>query len=226
MWVDAYEKLNHSEREEYRRLLSLLLAKTFLLRDVFDAREGMMKVSPEYRFVERNFELFSEYLAFGGWEIRKDSQYGVISLENAYEYNRIRLDRITTLFLYTLRLIYEEEREKVTLRNEIMVQTGQLIHKMLSLNIIRKKPPDRDLASGLRQLGDFNIIQKIAGNWQDPETRFLVLPSILFVVTNERISRMHELLQNAGEEAPEGTGPEADTAEVPDPIRGEEDDME
>lgn len=217
MWVENFEKLSNSEREEFKRLSNLLLSKTFIIRDFYDLKEMMMKVNPEYRFIERNFELFSGYLFYSGWEVRKDNQYGVISIENVYEYNRVKLDRFSTLLLYTVRLIFEEERERITLRNEIVTSTGQIIHKMITLNIFRKKPADREISESLRLLSNHNIIQKISGSWEDADTKILILPSILFVVSNERISRIHDLLDI--EEA--GTQSELEMIE-PEVIRGEE----
>jgi hypothetical protein len=196
MWNELYEKLNNSDKEEFRRLVNLLLSRNFVIRDVYDTKEGMMKISPEYRFIERNFELFVEYLGFAGWMLQKDGNYGVIALSNEYEYNRVRLDKNTTLILYTLRLIFEEEREKISLRNEILTTTGQMVHKMITLGIVSRKPSDKDLADGLRQLAYHNIIEKLDGPWEQADTKLLILPSILFVVTNEKISRMYETLEN------------------------------
>lgn len=210
MWNELYQKLNNSDREEFRRLLNLLLSRTFIIRDVYDSREGMMKINPEYRFVERNYELFIDYLSYAGWILQKDGNYGVIALGNEYEYNRVRLDKNTTLILYTLRLIFEEEREKVSLRNEILTTTGQMVHKMITLGITAKKPSDKDLADGLRQLSRHNIIEKIEGRWEQADTKLLILPSILFVITNEKISRMYETLVN-GENVETDNGKENDS---------------
>jgi hypothetical protein len=210
MWNELYQKLNNSDREEFRRLLNLLLSRTFIIRDVYDSREGMMKINPEYRFVERNYELFIDYLSYAGWILQKDGNYGVIALGNEYEYNRLRLDKNTTLILYTLRLIFEEEREKVSLRNEILTTTGQMVHKMITLGITAKKPSDKDLADGLRQLSRHNIIEKIEGRWEQADTKLLILPSILFVITNEKISRMYETLVN-GENVETDNGKENDS---------------
>ncbi|NLO83534.1 MAG: DUF4194 domain-containing protein [Clostridiales bacterium] len=216
MWAEVYEKLSNSEKEEFRRLLNLLLSRTFIVRDVYDPKEGMMRVNPEYRFIERNYTLFSEYLWYSGWSLHKDSQYGIIALLNTYEYNRIRLNRNTTLILFILRLIFEEEREKVTLRKEVLTTTGHIVHKMLTLGLMKKKPSDRELIEALRKLAYHNIIQKLEGRWEDPENKLLILPSILFVVTNEKISRIYETLEN--EEEPTDVEEEYEENDV---IRGE-----
>jgi len=190
MWTEAYEKLTSSEKEEFRRLANMLLTKTFIIRDYYDSKEEMMKISPEYRFIERNFELFSGYFFCSGWDLLKDNQYGVILVENVYEYNRLKLSRLTTFFLYIIRLIYEEEREHISLRNEVITTTGQIIHKMINLNLIKKKPSDHDISDSLRLLSNHNLIQKISGPWEKADTKILILPSVLFVVSNERISRI------------------------------------
>lgn len=218
MWQEGYDKLNNSEKEEYKRLLNYILSHTHMIRDMFAPKEGIMRVNPDYRFMERHFDLFSEYLGIAGWVLSKDSNYGVISLSNAYDYNRVRLDRNTTLILYTLRLIFEEEREKVALRNEILTTTGQMVHKMMALGIVKKKPSDKDLAEALRLLANYNIIQKLEGPWWEPESKLLILPSILFIVTNEKISRLSEMLD--GEEQEPGTDEDADYEE--EVIRGED----
>lgn len=196
MWIEAYEKLTNSEKEEFKRLANILLSKTFIVRDYYDSKEEMMKISPEYRFIERNFELFLDYLSYSGWDLRKDNQYGVISIENVYEYNRLKLDRFTTFILYTIRLIYEEEREHISLRNEVITTTGQIIHKMINLSLIKKKASDHDISDSLRLLSSHNLIQKISGPWENADTKILILPSVLFVVSNEKIGRIYELVES------------------------------
>jgi len=196
MWIEAYEKLTNSEKEEFKRLANILLSKTFIVRDYYDSKEEMMKISPEYLFIERNFELFLDYLSYSGWDLRKDNQYGVISIENVYEYNRLKLDRFTTFILYTIRLIYEEEREHISLRNEVITTTGQIIHKMINLNLIKKKASDHDISDSLRLLSSHNLIQKISGPWENADTKILILPSVLFVVSNEKIGRIYELVES------------------------------
>lgn len=220
MWHELYDRLTNSEKEEFKRLLNYLLSRNFIIRDIYDQKDGMMKISPDYRFVERNYELFAEYLGYAGWMLQKDSNYGVIALGNAYEYNRVRLDRSTTLILYILRLIFEEEREKIALRNEILTTVGQIVHKMIALGLVKRKPSDRELADALRQLAGHNIIQKISGAWEEADTKILILPSILFVVTNEKIGRMYEIFENMEAFAEQE---EAEAAADLDVLRGEED---
>ena len=123
----------------------------------------------------------------------------MISLASSYEFNRIKLDKLTTLMLYVLRLIYEEEREKLSLSRDIFTTTGDLVHKMISLGVIKRKPANLSLRDSLRTLNRFRIVEKVDGPWENADTRLLILPAILFVVTNERISNMYQLIDEEGE---------------------------
>ena len=111
----------------------------------------------------------------------------------------IQLDKLTTLMLYVLRLIYEEEREKLSLSRDIFTTTGDLVHKMISLGVIKRKPANLSLRDSLRTLNRFRIVEKMDGPWENADTRLLILPAILFVVTNERISNMYQLIDEEGE---------------------------
>ena len=68
MWNELYEKLSNSDKEEFRRIINLLLSRNFIIR-MCTIQEGMMKISPEYRFVERI--LSTEYLHYAGWLLQK-----------------------------------------------------------------------------------------------------------------------------------------------------------
>ncbi len=199
MFEQEFEKLNMADQEAFRRMVNWLLAHTYLLQGDYAFEDNMRRTNPDYLFVERNFELFQSYLEYAGFRLERDTNYGVISLASSYEFNRIKLDKLTTLMLYVLRLIYEEEREKLSLSRDIFTTTGDLVHKMISLGVIKRKPANLSLRDSLRTLNRFRIVEKVDGPWENADTRLLILPAILFVVTNERISNMYQLIDEEGE---------------------------
>ena len=211
MFEEAFEKLNLTEQETFRRIVNWLLAHTYLLQGTYAFEDNMNRTNPDYLFVERNFELFQDYLEYAGFHLERDSNYGVIFLSSSYEFNRIKLDKASTLMLYVLRLIYEEEREKLSLSRDIFTTTGDLVHKMLSLGVIKRKPANLTLRDSLRTLNRFRIVEKVDGPWENADTRLLILPTILFIVTNERISNMYQLIDDEEEGEHEET--EADAAD-------------
>ena len=211
MFESEFEKLNMTEQEAFRRIVNWLLAHTYLLQGNYAFEDNMKRTNPDYLFVERNFELFQNYLEYAGFRLERDSNYGVIFLSSSYEFNRIKLDKATTLMLYVLRLIYEEEREKLSLSRDIFTTTGDLVHKMISLGVIRRKPANLTLRDSLRILNRFRIVEKVDGPWENADTRLLILLTILFIVTNERISNMYQLIDDEEEWEHEET--EADAAD-------------
>ncbi len=211
MFEEAFEKLNLTEQETFRLIVNWLLAHTYLLQGTYAFEDNMNRTNPDYLFVERNFELFQDYLEYAGFRLERDSNYGVIFLSSSYEFNRIKLDKATTLMLYVLRLIYEEEREKLSLSRDIFTTTGDLVHKMLSLGVIKRKPANLTLRDSLRTLNRFRIVEKVDGPWENADTRLLILPTILFIVTNERISNMYQLIDE--EETAEHEETEEDAAD-------------
>ncbi len=199
MFDERFQKLGLMEQESFRRILNELLAHTFLLQIQYDFSDNLRRISQDYLFVERNFELFQDYLQYSGFQLERDSNYGVISLHSIYDANRQKLDKLTTLMVYTLRLIYEEEREKLSLSKDIFTSTGDIVHKMISLGVIPKKPADTILRDSLRRLNRFRIVDKAEGTWEAATTRILILPTILFIITNERISNMYALIEDSKE---------------------------
>jgi len=196
------------DKENFSRIVNQLLAHTFLLVEDYDFSEGISKVNKDYLFVERNIDLFQEYLNLAGFRLEKDSNYGVISLYSESDGNRVRFDKLTTILVYALRLIYEEEREKLTLTKEVMVTTGEIVQKLFTLGTFAKRPSNSVLHDALRTLAKFRVIAKRDGAWEAPETRILILPTILFIVTNEQISNISKLLEPDGE-SEEAEEPEA-----------------
>ena len=211
MFEEAFEKLNLTEQEAFRRIVNWLLAHTYLLQGTYAFEDNMNRTNPDYLFVERNFELFQDYLEYAGFHLERDSNYGVIFLSSSYEFNRVKLDKATTLMLYVLRLIYEEERDKLSLSRDIFTTTGDLVHKMLSLGVTKRKPANLTLRDSLRTLNRFRIVEKVDGPWENADTRLLILPTILFIVTNERISNMYQLIDE--EETAEHEETEEDAAD-------------
>ena len=195
MFQEEFTQLSSNEQIKFKRIVNVLLGCTYLLREVYSTEGNTLAFNADYRFVERHFTLLNDYFEYAGFRLERDSNYGVIALTSDFDYNRQKFDKLTTLILYTLRLVYEEGREEIKRRPEIFTTTGEVIHKMISLGILQKKPAGRDILESLRKLAKFNIIEKIEGKWEEATARFLILQSILFIVSSEKISNMYDLAE-------------------------------
>lgn len=94
-----------------------------------------------------------------------------------------------------MRLIYDEERENLTLKKEVSLTVYELVQKMIALGIVTKRPAYKDLHMALQELAGFHIVERMDGIWREPETRFLIYPSILFVLSNAKINELNDLIE-------------------------------
>lgn len=197
MFSDDFIKMPAGDQSKFAEVCNRLLLKGFIVRDIFDSKEKIMRVNPDYRFMERYFDVFEGYLKFSGWHIEKDNILGVVALSNEYYDNRLRIDRETSLILFALRLIYENEKSE---SNEagvsIYMTTPMLIKEMLDHNIVMpgKRLSGRGLARSLRFLANHNIISKVSGSYDEGNVSFYILPSIVYALNNDKIIAMSNIL--------------------------------
>ncbi len=206
MFEEKYNELSYSDQNAFGTTINRILLKGFIVRDIFDPREKIIKISPDYRYIERNYELINEYLNFSNWSIEIDKILGVVSLVNLSGENHIRLDRETSLILFVLRMIYENERKESNLAGEsIYITTPVLIRTMLEHGILMpgKKLSGRGIAKSLRLLASHNIITKVSGNYDEGSVAFYILPSICYALDNEKIRAMSLALDKEMSESEE-----------------------
>jgi len=197
MFEEKYNELPYYEKNQFGSIINKLLLKGFIVRDSFDQKEKIIKINSDYRFIEKNFELINDYLSYSNWRIEIDSMLGVISLINSNEENRIRLDRETSLILFVLRLIYENERKESQSSFEaIYLTTPILVRTMLEQGILMpgKKLTGRNLSKSLRFLVNHNILSKVSGNYDEGNVSFYILPSIVYALDNEKVVAMSNAL--------------------------------
>lgn len=191
MFFEEYEKLTQTEKENLKRMINFLLGKTFLVNKIYDTNTESFKYNTDYRFVESKFELLEIYFDIGGFKLIKDNNYEVIYLENIYEYNKKKLSKSSTLFLFALRLIYDQEREKVRLTQEVIIEVADIIKVLMDVGAITKKTTNAETKEALSELIRFNIIQKKDGNLENPNTKLIILPSILFALPNDKLNKLN-----------------------------------
>ncbi len=202
MFDERYELLRNSEKEEFAHCVNTLMLKSFILREYYDRNAKMMRNSKEYSFIDRNFELVSDYLQYSGWIVNKDSRRGVIAISNEYEENRIRMDLITSIMVYGLRYVYENQRKEDSLHQEVYFTSSELIQTLMNMHLIRadKRPSFASLGSCYRFLEAHNIITRVSGDFKERNLAFYILPSILFVIDNEMIASIYEEIEQLPDE--------------------------
>jgi hypothetical protein len=200
--LDGYEKLSSGEKEDFRQLANYLLSHTYLVRHEYQPSQRMTLPNSDYQTVSRLFALFKEYFELSGWRLEKDDAYGVISISNDYDHNRLRLNRFTTLFLYMCRLVYEERREDAGIHKMVPTNTAEVVEKMRALGLLErgktgKSTTKKERAEAQRTLAHFNIISKMeTSGWDGDGNEILILPSILSIIPNQSINAIHAEIES------------------------------
>lgn len=192
MWNERYETLTSYEKGEFRRIGNYLLSHTYMVRYEYQPSAQMTLPNSDYQMTSRFFSLLQEYFSVTGWQFEKDDNYGIMFLFNLYDHNRLRIDRFTTLFLYTCRLVYEEEREQANSFHTVRTDTQTIVEKMRMLGLLEKgKTTQKERIDAQRTLAHYNIIQKMESSaWNSEGNQILILPSILSIVSNRGINDM------------------------------------
>ncbi len=206
MWSDDFEALSAYEKGEFRRIGNYMLSHTYMVRYMYDPTKQMTLPNSDYLTAVRLYPILSDYFEVTGWRLEKDDTYGMLSLINTFDHNRLRIDRFTTLFLYTCRLIYEEEREHTNDFHVVRTDTQTVVEKMRILGLLEKgKSTQKERIEAQRTLAHYNIIQKMERNtWNTEGNQILILPSILMIISNQGINDMMiQLEEMKGESADE-----------------------
>ena len=210
MWLDTYNNLTNAEKERFSKLVNYLLNKTYVSREIYETKDKLGKINADYRFIEKYYDLFEGYLKVINYILKTDEVIGVIYLENEYGYNKLRLDKLTTLVLFTLRTIYDEEKERNASSSVVYISTASLIYKLLELKVVSKKPTMKNITDSLRILVTQNILTKIEGSLDDSACQLAILPTILLIVSNEKIDAIYSMVFQDEKELPINLNQEID----------------
>jgi hypothetical protein len=209
-FTEKFELLNNQEKERFSKVTNYLLNKTFILRETFEAKDRVGKISADFRFVERNLELFSEYLALAGYTVEKDDRNGIISVKNVFEGNLMQVDKFTTLMLLSLRQIYDQKLEGNNPTKVIFISVGDVVIHMLENKLLTKKPTIKETVDSLRILLRHNLIGRFDGNLENSNMIITLYPTILKVVSNEKISVIYKNVFNQESESGVESTPKED----------------
>lgn len=198
MFDEEFSKLSRGEQAQFQDVVSTLLYKCYLVRRTFDKTSTIGKINSSYLFVERHFDLISQYLEFACISINMDTDNGVIYTSSDLDTNRIKLDGVTTLIIYALRSYYEDKLGSNPTSNEVKIDASSLrgLLRDLALSTVSKRISSVTIQSSLRILSSYNIICLSKGSFNDSSYEFYILPSIRYVISNARLNALYTMITN------------------------------
>lgn len=190
--LDSYERLTNVQKATFKDIANKLLASTFLARDKKDNKDN-------YYFVVSYKEVFDEFFAILGYEVKLDQGVGSIMLKSDQNTGFHKLRRDETIILLILRILYHE-RLKETSLNENVVITVLDIHEKYNFLEIKKRINKTDLVSALRLFRRFNLIETI-GDITMSNTKVVIMPTILYAINTEEITEVYNTVSRIVSEA-------------------------
>lgn len=181
---NRFEKiLGTVSKDKFRQNANKLLNECFILKECMDTKNN-------YYFILKEKELFTAYFDLLGYEIILNEEYGLISLNNSYGTGRIRLRLLDSIILLFLRLIYIEERKKLSQTEQIIVYVDDLYERYHSLKNDRLKK--QDMRSVLGLLKKYHIVSNLDADMGNPDTRLQIYPSVMLAFDSSELNKVYE----------------------------------
>jgi len=188
-FVELYERLNTTEKNEFARIANKLLSITLLTK----AKEDNKK---DYYFILSHKQLFSEYFSYINWEVEINEDYGVIHLNNLSNINRLNLNLNESILLLLLRQIYQEKLKEISMAQNVLINIEELKVRYDSLKIRNRQLDKTTLRNVIRLFKRFNIVEPLDSDYALGDTRLIIYPTILMVIKVDDIMKISEKLES------------------------------
>ena len=156
--------------------------------------------NPDYTFLSLHYEAVQEYLSLLDWDLRKDDLNGYFYVLNTDEANRCNLNKKETAILLALRMIYEENQERLGLEQDAICTVRDVLEKVVTdYAILPAKPNMDEVKRALTLLENHSIVQRIEGKFNQSNCKFSILPTVLAAVSNEKLNDVVSVLRKEGD---------------------------
>lgn len=195
------------ELEQFKSVCNQLLSRTYVVRTLYRPGGKVRVNNPDYTFLSLHYEAIQEYLSLLDWDLRKDDLNGYFYVINTDEANRCNLSKKETAILLALRMIYEENQERLGLEQDAICTVRDVLEKVVTdYTILPAKPNMDEVKRAFTLLENHSIVQRIEGKFNQSSCKFSILPTVLAAVSSEKLNDVVSVLrkeENADEEAEE-----------------------
>ncbi|HAZ91085.1 MAG TPA: hypothetical protein DCX21_03830 [Eubacterium sp.] len=176
--------LENVPKDKFRAAANKLLNECFIIKKD-------KNTASEYNFILNYRDYFISLFEVLGYELVILEDQGVIGINNPAGTGRIHLKKIESMILLIIRLLYIEERKKVSQTGEVVVIVDQIIDKYNMLKMQNKldKTTMRNVMGLFRR---YHLIFNLDPDMSNPDTRVIIYPSILLAVANANLEEMYQ----------------------------------
>jgi hypothetical protein len=203
-----YPRLEPAQQERFRLVVTRLLSGKVLTPG------EPLRPDADWRFAERFRELLDAYLRIGGWRLDIDLSLRLCRAVHETGEQRVRFNKLESLILCTLRLVYHEQMQQATEEVRCEVQLGDLRERLIQSGRPAHQLHRRALVDALRRLERHSLIALGRGLTGEDTDRFHVHPLIEKVLPPDRIAELFERVRAYASEKPreDSAEPEAGDA--------------
>lgn len=195
MNVDWINGATQKELDQFKSVCNQLLSRTFIVKTL--CRADKVRVNnPDYLFLANHYVEVREYLLLLDWDLRKDDFNGYFYVINTDEANRCQLGKKETAILLALRMIYDENQERLGLEHDAVCAVRDLLEKVVTdYAILPTKPNMDEVKRALTLLDNHRVIQRVEGKYNQGTCKFVILPTVLTVVSSEKLDAVVSVLR-------------------------------
>ena len=186
--MEFIDVLENVPKEKFRTTANKLLNECFIIKRNKDTLS-------EYSFILNYRDYFISLFEILGYELIIQEDQGVIGINNPTGTGRIHLKKIESMLLLILRLLYIEERKKISQSGEVIVLVDQVYDKYNMLKM-QNKLDKTTLRNSMGLFRRYHLIQNLDPDMSNPDTRVIIYPSILLAVANSSLDDMYQLAKD------------------------------
>lgn len=195
MNVDWINGATQKELDQFKSVCNQLLSRTYVVKTLCRADKSRVN-NPDYLFLSAHYEEVREYLFLLDWDLRWDKFNGYFYVLNTDEANRCNLGKKETAILLAIRKIYDENQERLGLEHDAICTVRDLLEKVVTdYAILPAKPNMDEVKRALTLLDNHCVIQRLEGKYNQGSCRFAILPTVLTVVSSEKLDAVVSVLR-------------------------------
>lgn len=195
MKFDWLSNATQKELDRFKSICNQLLSRTYVVRTLYKPGEGRVN-NPDYTFLSTHYEEIRDYLALLDWDLRKDDLNGYFYVLNTDEANRCNLNKKETAILLAIRMLYEENLERLGLEQDAVCTVRDVLEKVVTdYAILPARPSMDEVKRTLTRLEHHAIIQPIDGKYNQGSCKFAILPTVLSAVSSEKLNSIVSVLR-------------------------------
>ena len=182
--MEFIDVLENIPKDKFKATANKLLNECFIIKKNKDT------VS-EYNFILNYRDYFVSLFDVLGYELVIQEDQGVIGINNPAGTGRIHLKKIESMLLLILRLLYIEERKKVSQTGDVIVIVDQVYDKYNMLKM-QNKLDKTTLRNSMGLFRRYHLLQNLDSDMSNPDTRVILYPSILLAVANTSLDDLYQ----------------------------------